>query len=528
MYRTTTLGEWTRREAVLVSALATGAATATLSVPLDLPWLAVAGLVVAALGAVARLVIALRRAGLEREREQTASARRLRVAIAPIAQIDPTLIGVDRAEQRILPGEGRPAYVQRTADRDLIAAVTDAVDGSGPWMVVVHGPSKSGKSRSLFEALLVCSRTTAVELVAPVDAAALRSLLTPGEEPRLGACAAVLWLDDLEPLLNDGVTWQMLREWHTGGAWRIVAATYGGKGSELIKGSRTGGLATITSEVLAHAREVALQATTPGELTELCRRVDPGEAASLERHGLAAYLVAGPALERKLSTGRHAPGDDACSEGVGIVRAAVDWARCGRTDAIADDTLRQLWPNYLPPGAPHADDDFARALSWALAPVAGSIALLSRTTSYRAFDYVVRLVADKRDALPVREDAWHAAIDSASDGKALAIATSAYKARRNDRALQALARASTSTSHQVAIVAELNRGIVLRELDRLDESIDALDALVARFGNDPDPKLRDYVVSALINKCLALEQLGQSEHRARCLRRHHRAVRRSR
>jgi len=109
-------------------------------------------------------------------------------------------------------------------------------------------------------------------------------------------------------------------------------------------------LKTIASEVLQHAREVPLQATTRNELAAIRQQLDIGEAASLERHGLAAYLVAGPQLERKLNTGLHEPGDDACPEGVALVHTAVDWARCGRTDPITNDTLRRLWPSYLPPG----------------------------------------------------------------------------------------------------------------------------------------------------------------------------------
>jgi hypothetical protein len=53
------------------------------------------------------------------------------------------------------------------------------------------------------------------------------------------------------------MTWQTLSEWHSGGRGRIVAATYGGKGSELVAGSKTGGLATTATDVLAH-RELSL------------------------------------------------------------------------------------------------------------------------------------------------------------------------------------------------------------------------------------------------------------------------------
>ena len=45
-----------------------------------------------------------------------------------------------------------------------------------------------------------------------------------GKEP------AVLWLDDIEPFLNQGLTLRILREWQSTGPVRIVTATYGGKG----------------------------------------------------------------------------------------------------------------------------------------------------------------------------------------------------------------------------------------------------------------------------------------------------------
>ena len=77
-----------------------------------------------------------------------------------------------------------------------------------------------------FQALVQCTASRSVYLVAPVDAAALKALLTPGQGLRLRSVAAVLWLDDLEPFLNGGVTWQTLCEWRASGSARIVAGTY--------------------------------------------------------------------------------------------------------------------------------------------------------------------------------------------------------------------------------------------------------------------------------------------------------------
>lgn len=126
----------------------------------------------------------------------------------------------------------------------------------------------------------------------------------------------MLWLDDLEPFLNQGITLQTLREWHAGGPGRIVAATYDGKGSEQIAGATVAGLAAVAAGVLAHAREIPLAITTAAELGGLRDHLDDVQLQAVGRHGLAAFLVAGPALERKLVTERHAPGEPACPEGV--------------------------------------------------------------------------------------------------------------------------------------------------------------------------------------------------------------------
>jgi hypothetical protein len=109
-------------------------------------------------------------------------------------------------------------------------------------------------------------------------------------------------------------------------------------------------LATLAFDVLQHACQVSLRGTTARELSGLRSRLSEREFEDVERHGLAGYLVAGPALERKLITGRHAPGEDACPAGVALVYAATDWARCGRTDPLSEAMLQGLWPSHLPLG----------------------------------------------------------------------------------------------------------------------------------------------------------------------------------
>ena len=510
----------------MTAVLALGAALAALSVPLNRPWLATAGLFVAAAGALVRLGIGLLRGRLEQRRERAESSRRLRAPVGPVSEIDPTVIGVDPAAQDLLDGGRLPRYLPRNVDAELVLALTEAVDGRGSWLVVVVGASKVGKSRSLFHALRVCEQTCPaakdLRVVAPVDGDALRALLLPGQGPRLGARSAVLWLDDVEPFLNQAVTWQVLQEWHRGGRGRIVVATYGGKGSDLVAEAGAGDkLTTAAGQLLQQAREIHMTTTTEAELAAidrgaaLRRRLTEQERALMARFGAAAFLVAGPALERKLVTARHAPGAPPCPEGVAVVRAAVDWARCGRTDPITDDILRRVWPHYLPPGSTSLDDDFARGVQWALRPVAGTVALLYRTGSYAAYDYVVRLVRDQAGAVGSRDEMWSVAVDTASPAGAMAVAVAAYNSSRLETAAAACTRARESAGPVTAAIAGYNLGVVLGELGRSEDAVRAYQQVIDRYGDDPAPALREQTAKALYNMGVDLGVLGRSEDAVR-------------
>ena len=86
---------------------AAAAALAALAVPLKLPWLGVAGLVVAAVGVMASLVISTEPARLDGKRERAELDRRVKVPVAPITEIDPTQIGVDPAATQTMLGRCR-------------------------------------------------------------------------------------------------------------------------------------------------------------------------------------------------------------------------------------------------------------------------------------------------------------------------------------------------------------------------------------------------------------------------------------
>jgi tetratricopeptide (TPR) repeat protein len=492
---------------MLTTWLAVVAAVTALGDPLKRPWLVLVGLIVAAVGSLGILLIDAQKARLESKRERAELDRRFKVPVVPITQIEPTQIGVDPAATKTVLGETVPEYVRREIDAELRGAIEAALTGER-WMLVLVGASKVGKSRTLYEALSACSAATRLQVVAPADGGALRSLLDPGRPMATRPKQAVLWLDDLEPFLAQGVTLQMLQEWRSRRPGWIVAATYGGKGSELVAEAATGGLKTLAADILQHARQIPLHSTSNQETDSLRGRLSDADLDAVRRHGLAAFFVAGPALQRKLASKRHALGEPECPEGVAVVRAAVDWARCGRTDPIGRDTLRALWPDFLQAGTPPNDDRFAIGLEWALRPVAATIALLQDDHGYQAYDYAIRLVNEQPAVGPPRGAVWTAAIGTATAEEAAAVAVAAYAYSRLDETVAALQRAKDSSNFILASWAKTNLGGALGTLGRLQEALTVSQQVIDDYGDDPDPWLRERVVKALNNVGVTLGKLG--------------------
>ena len=139
-----TLEGWNRRKTVLAAFGAAAAALAALAVPLHNKWLAWAGVLVF-VAALAGLVISTEQVRLGAKRERAELDRRVRVAVGPITQIDPTLIGVDPAAQTVLAGGTVPEYVEREVDTVLRSAVEAALTGAaaGCWWWSVDPRSAS-------------------------------------------------------------------------------------------------------------------------------------------------------------------------------------------------------------------------------------------------------------------------------------------------------------------------------------------------------------------------------------------------
>ena len=281
------------------------------------------------------------------------------------------------------------------------------------------------------------------------------------------------------------------------------------RGQRLITGAAIGGLATIAAEVLQHAREISLDRTSSEELAPLRNRLPETEFAAVARHGLAAYLVAGPSLQRKLTTDRHSPGEPACPEGVAVVHAAVDWSRCGRTDAIGADTLRTLSAAYLPTDTTLSDNDFQVGLDWALRPVAATIAVLQprQSEGYRAYDHVVRLVTEQPGTMAPREQIWAAALDTAAAAQAFTVGIAAVAYSRTAQAIDAFTRARDGSVDDLSVFSGFNLGIALSQAGRSTDAITACQWVADSWAEDVER--REVVAKALYNKGVVFGALGR-------------------
>lgn len=482
-----------------------GAVATVVFVVLGQP-LPAAAAVVVALGAVLSTVFELWRAA-KREREAEEDRQReLLVEIQPVEEVDATAIGVHPAAVGE-PGRGlKPLdYVRRDVDGELDQALGGVLDGSTEWIVVVHGPPTVGKSRTLFEGLRrLAGKGQRLRLVAPADGASLRALSRRVRRRSWRRGRLVLWLDDLEDFVAEQIGFKELEQWRRKNA--IVVATYGGKGGdrELSEGP---GWASLAENVLSHARRVGLQATTPEEVRQLPESFAAVSREAIAKYGLAAALVAAPALEVKLSSQRDVGGPRSPA-GAAIVYTAINWARCGRTDPIDREALGELWSSHLRERVEPTEEAFKQGLAWALTPVAGSISLLDEVANggFRANDHLGAAVEDL-EVPRISEETWRRALDTEEPAQAFNVGMAAHAARRMSDAERALSLASSRDDSEVAGPASYNLGLLLRE----QKEAEGAERAFERAKELGSPGVREQAGRAAIERAAAEEVQGLDE-----------------
>lgn len=320
-------------------------------------------------------------------------------------------------------------YVPRDGDQELRESMQ--VAQADHRLLLVVGGSAGGKSRSAAEAArrllgecrLLCPKQTALGRLRDLSLADIGS--------------ALVWLDDAERfdgrVFRDTVDW--LRELGV-----VVVATI--RRTALEARMPIGDIHDPLGDVLCDDDVVRVDWDVTWNEQELARvsehvSYQPLLDWAAAGNSPSAWVVAGPALEKRLSLAKN---DDERPVRYALVRTVLDWYRTGISAPCPKDTARAL----LQPGVEAGDDDVADAFEWALESVIGASrgtaqALLSEvvTGALAVHDYIQD--ADARSVASVIPDhVWHASLKLArTAGVLFSIGMSAALQDNNDIAAKA-------------------------------------------------------------------------------------------
>lgn len=419
-----------RRDRLLGAAGVVFAALGSLSIAIGGPgWLSVACLSAALCGALAGL-------GLKWEHERAKGGQRS----ASTWRIDPcTLdraaadgrfyeIGVEAEAPAVLDLLGHPAshvpYLQRVVDTRLRQRLEAATQRPGIDLIVLSGPSKAGKSRTLLE--VAAQAAPEAFLLAPMDGAAVAALARSGPPRGIRRRAAVVWVDDLEEVTSrgDGLNVATLNAFARWEQPVVVLATHGGKGVLTAdQGSRE-----QSGDLLARYPPFELEPSMQEPELENLRERYPGPVVErIAAEGIGEFMIAAPRLIDRLRNGSSA-------EGKAIVRAAIDCRRAGLLRGLDGNELESIYANHL--AAPPTSERFHRGLEWATEPLYSRVALLQRdgNGSYHPYDYVVG--HQHHHGPPIDDETWDRVVEklARSTEELETVAIVAYRAGDQQRA----------------------------------------------------------------------------------------------
>ncbi|MFD4444690.1 tetratricopeptide repeat protein [Nocardia sp. NPDC058519] len=320
----------------------------------------------------------------------------------------------------------RDTYVTRTA-HDVDARLAEALTGGR--LVVVVGPSKAGKTRTLFEAVL--AHDPEARVVWPVTDG-IRELAI---HPRIATSIdpLMVWLDDLHEYLAGPtrLTLAVLAQLLARPGRTVVVATLRSEMRAQLRGS--GELRQDTRMLLEQAATVDLASTSDDDDERTAAdRAYPSYGG--ERYGLGEGLAGAPELLARYDDARAAD-----PELYAVIAVAVDWVRIGRTDPIPQHVLIDLTLRELRKTHPYRDPNTAcisAAIHTARTPPPGASRTAALHTSfldddtrgYRAFDYLTAADdgQDHRTPRPVPDAYWHEATNDCDTTTLIIVGVAAY------------------------------------------------------------------------------------------------------
>ncbi|QEV57763.1 sel1 repeat family protein [Streptomyces spectabilis] len=244
-----------------------------------------------------------------------------------------------------------PRYVPRQHDvrlqRLLAAATTTGTDEARPVLVVVQGPSCTGKTRTAYEALHAAVPED-FDLLFPADADSLLAVLAAAALPP----RTVLWLNEAQDYLADArgeaAAAALLRRLDGEGPLLVIATLWPEHAEALTRP------ATHARDAHRHARALLAQAHWVDLPRSFAGDLDAARAAAAEDPSLAEavaagaaeltqVLAAGPDLVRhyERAAGPHGP------HGSALISAAMDAHRLGGLGALPLAFLEAAAVGYL-------------------------------------------------------------------------------------------------------------------------------------------------------------------------------------
>jgi tetratricopeptide (TPR) repeat protein len=454
----------------------------------------------------------------------------LKVSIGPLGEVDPFSIGVfssalaDAAQQDQTASEHEgttiPPYVPRGVDEGLRHALEESSLARAGRLVVLRGDPKSGKSRTLWEAVRVLPGRRLLAVIQPDPAAGKKdpayaplATLAGLDRPvsRSKGRDLVIWVDDAQAHLQRGLTRATLRRLAALYPRAIIALT--------IHSSELNALRDIDEPLHQMLRRLFddLIVTPKLSQTELdaARAAYPALSGDHDLERLPELFAAVNLLTDQYQS--HRADEPA---GVAVAKAAVDWQRAGMPPGSIDEpTLRELAALTLADIAPNQLLDaqaFERGLAWATKEVAAFAALVRRehlagapAQRFRAFDAVVSWAQDHDP--PLGQETWNFVLAHASDRDRLAAGVAAYQVGAFETAISAFEEAARSTESSVVAQAHNARGVALSRSGQPDQAVAAYDEVIERFVSSDDPALAWQVAVALISKGVALSRSGQPD-----------------
>ncbi|MEV6362244.1 tetratricopeptide repeat protein [Nocardia asteroides] len=312
-------------------------------------------------------------------------------------------------------------------------------------LVLLVGPSKAGKTRSMFE--VVRRGLPKARVVVPLPGA-IEQL---AKHPRISdsSDSLVVWLDDLERFVahDAPLTPNLLRRLLSRKGRTVVVATLRTTERDRMRVD-AGELNREIRLLLEQSCEIPLDHSSTDETERSnAAALYPGERLTV--HGIGEVLAGARELLQRYDDARD-------SDGViqhAVIRTVIDWARVGRPEPIPEPLLAQLVPRVLleiRPDLDVTDDDVAFAIVAARKPPAGvgRVAPILRTVTgdtrgYRPFDYL--LAADdgqSRRPRSIPDFMWQIASQSTDSGTLLAVGITAYQRGNASASAQAFRRAA--------------------------------------------------------------------------------------